>query len=66
MPLHHHLEVCIKEEQVYLGEGCWSWLGCGAGLGWVVATTFFVISPELHYICFNYYVMAKNYLSLRN
>jgi hypothetical protein len=28
MHLHHPLEVCMKEEQIYLGEGCWSWLGC--------------------------------------
>jgi hypothetical protein len=27
-PLHPPVEVCIKEEQFYLGEGCWSWLGC--------------------------------------
>jgi hypothetical protein len=27
-PLHHYLEVCIQEEKVYLGEGCWSWLDC--------------------------------------
>jgi hypothetical protein len=27
-PLHHCLEVCIQEGQAYLGEGCWSWLGC--------------------------------------
>jgi hypothetical protein len=26
--LHHPVEVCIKIEQVYLGEGCWTWLGC--------------------------------------
>jgi hypothetical protein len=26
-PLHHYLEVCIQEEQVFLGEGRWSWLG---------------------------------------
>jgi hypothetical protein len=28
MHLHHPLEVCMKEEQIYLGEGRWSWLGC--------------------------------------
>jgi hypothetical protein len=27
-PLQHPLAVCIKEEQVYFGGGCWSWLGC--------------------------------------
>jgi hypothetical protein len=27
-PFYHPLAVCIKEEPVYLGEGCWSWLGC--------------------------------------
>jgi hypothetical protein len=27
-PLQHPLAVCMKEEQVYSGEGCWSWLGC--------------------------------------
>jgi hypothetical protein len=27
-PLHHPLAVCIQEAHVYLGEGCWSWLGC--------------------------------------
>jgi beta-galactosidase GanA len=26
--LHHHLEVSIKEEQIYSGEGCCPWLGC--------------------------------------
>jgi hypothetical protein len=118
-PLHHPLEVCIKEEQVYLGEGCWSWLGCfslwfqylsrfsptnvsitikwpelppnwrmniyhysiiwkyvlrknkctwerGAGLGWVVSVSLSFICPELHYNCFNCYVMAITSLLLRN
>jgi hypothetical protein len=26
--VHRVLERWNKEEQVYLGEGCWSWLGC--------------------------------------
>jgi hypothetical protein len=100
------LDACIKKEQVFLGEGRWSWLGgfslffrdlsrfalqliqllCngqnfpligkltktqytmlkkygirknkyswerGAGLGWVVAASFSVICPDLHYNCFN-------------
>jgi hypothetical protein len=57
-PLHHPLEVSFKEEQVYLREGCGSWLGC--------CSLFSVIYPELHYNCFNYYVMARTSLSSEN
>jgi hypothetical protein len=49
-PLHHPLRVSIKEEQVYLGERCWSWLDC--------CSLFSVICPDIHYNCFNYSVMA--------
>jgi hypothetical protein len=38
----------------------------GHGLGWVVASSFSVICPELHYNCFNYFVMARTTLSLSN
>jgi hypothetical protein len=31
----------------------------GAGLGWVVAASLSFICPELHYNCFNYYVIAR-------
>jgi hypothetical protein len=34
----------------------------GAGLGWVVAASFSVIYRELHYNCFNYYIMARTSL----
>jgi hypothetical protein len=57
-PLHHPLEVCIKEEQVYLGEGCWPWLGC--------CSLFSVIGPDFHYNVFNYYVMSTTSRSLGN
>jgi hypothetical protein len=38
----------------------------GAGLGWVVSASGFNICLELHYICFNYYVMARTSLLFRN
>jgi hypothetical protein len=38
----------------------------GVGLGWVAAAFFSIIYPELHYNCFNYYVIARTSLSLGN
>jgi hypothetical protein len=38
----------------------------GAGLGWVVSASLSFICPDFHYNCFNYYVMARTSLLLRN
>jgi hypothetical protein len=35
-----------------------------AGLGWVVAASFSIICLELHYNCFNYFLMSRTSLSL--
>jgi hypothetical protein len=58
MQFHHPLEVWIKNKQVYLGEGCWCWLGC--------CSLFSVICPGLHYNSYNYSVIARTSLLLGN
>jgi hypothetical protein len=57
-PLQHPLEVCIKEEQVYSGEGCWSWLGS--------CSLFFRYLSRFALQLFQFYVMARTSLLLGN
>jgi hypothetical protein len=67
LPAHWEINICNYTilEKFVLRKNMYTWER-GAGLAWVVAASFSMICPDLHYNCFNYYVMARTSRSLRN